>query len=93
MLQALDDNIIVKIIYEKQRGNLIIPDSANIYKKYNGKVFGLVESVGPRYPYDIKPGQIVSFRRHEGKVIKFEGEIYLKLREEWVDAKLYEEEK
>jgi len=26
---------------------------------------------GPRYPYDVKPGQIVSFRRHEGKVIEY----------------------
>ena len=88
MLQALNDNIIVKVIYEKQRGSLIIPDQANIYKKYNGKVFGLVESVGPRYPYDVKPGQIVSFRRHEGKAIEFEGSIYLKLKEKWVDSVL-----
>ncbi len=86
MLQALHDTIIVKIIYEKQRKNIIIPDSANIYKKYNGKIFGLVESVGPRYPYDVKPGQIVSFRRHEGKVIEFDGAIYLKLKEKWVDC-------
>jgi co-chaperonin GroES (HSP10) len=90
MLQALHDTIIVKPTYEETRSDIIIPQSAKQFKQYHGEVRGLVVSVGPEYPYrkDLKPGDVVTFQRHEGFTFQYQGEKYLKVREKWIHGKV-----
>lgn len=92
MLQAIGKNIVIIPIYEKQRGCIVIPESAK-FKKYDGFVYGLVESVGSRFGLKfagekLKRGDKVIIQRNEGKVIRFEGQEYLKVKEERVMARL-----
>lgn len=83
MLQAIRNTVIVKPIYEDQRSQILLPEYSPVYKKYHGFVYGIVISIGSRYPYKdyIKPGDKVLFRRHEGKPIYENGELYLVLTE------------
>jgi len=87
MLQALRDEIIVKPVFVERKGVLVIPKSALKYKQYDGEVYGEVISIGPKYPYNLKPGDKVIWQRHEGKKIIFEGETYLILKARWVQAR------
>jgi co-chaperonin GroES (HSP10) len=80
MLQALRNEVIVKPIYVKQQGLIVIPQGALKFKQYDAEVYGLVESVGPRYPYELKAGDLIIFERHEGTRIKYQGENYLRLK-------------
>lgn len=86
MLKVLGNNILATLIYEEKRGGVLIPGGSVVFKKYHGFVYGKVVAVGPEYPYDVKPGDKILIRRHEGKSFKYEGKTYLKLKERWVDA-------
>lgn len=90
MLQALRDEIIVKSVFVKQEGSILIPDCGQEYKQYHGEVVGEVISVGKDYKYNLKPGDKIVFVRHEGKRIKFGGELYLVLKARWVMGKVNE---
>ena len=86
MLQALRDNVIVKPIYEEQKGSIIIPKSAEVFKQYHGFVMGEVVSIGKKYPYPLKAGDRVLWRRHEGKKVYEDGQLYFVLKERWVES-------
>ena len=86
MLQVLKDNIIIKPIFEEHKGKIILLSHRTEFKQYHGFVYGVVMAVGPKYPYELKAGDKILFRRHEGKRIYIDRELYLVLREEWVDA-------
>ena len=88
MLQAMRDMVIVKPVYEEHRGNIVIPKSAKQFKQYHGSVIGIVVSVGPKYLYELKAGDRVIWRRHEGKKVYENRELYFALKEKWVEAKL-----
>jgi co-chaperonin GroES (HSP10) len=83
-LQALRDEIIVRPVYEKQKGLVIIPKSAIKFKQYDGQVFGEVLSVGKRHKLGVKIGDIISWVRHEGKKIIHQGQVYFAIRERWI---------
>ena len=93
MLQALKDNVIVRPIYEERKGNIIIPEGAKVFKQYHGFVVGEVVSVGKRYPYPLKAGDRVLWRRHEGKKVFEDGKLYFVLKERWVEAVYHEDTK
>lgn len=86
MPKAVNDDVIVKPIYEKESAHgIILPDQA---KAYSGEFHGLVVSVGPENKYGLKKNQKVLFSRHEGIPIRENDEDYLRLRKEWVLAVL-----
>jgi len=104
MLRALRDEVIVKPIYEDKVGSIIIPEflrkskkdaGHGEYRQYHGFVYGVVESVGPRYKNtfqgrQLQKGDKVLWRRHEGQRIYVEGQEFILLKEKWVEA-VYEE--
>lgn len=98
MLQALKDNIIVKPFYKKRISNLFIPETAVKFKQYDGFVYGEVMSIGRKFEIrfagtQLKVGDKVLWRRHEGVPIHHEGERYLKLKGKWIDGKIIEDAK
>ena len=88
MLQALRDEIIVRPIFEKHKGLVIIPQSAKKYKQYDGQVFGEVLSVGLRHKLGVQAGDRICWMRHEGKKIVYQGNVYFAVRERWVMGKI-----
>lgn len=90
MIQAVRDQIIVKTVYDEKVGSIFIPDKKGA-KEYHSGFYGLVISVGPKYPYDVKPGDKIYYRRHEGKNIYYEGEWYKALKSRWVEGKMADE--
>lgn len=87
MLQAVRDIVLVEPVYEKQSGLIWIPDQA---QKQNSDFYGIVISLGPECPIkdEIKSGDKIIFRRHEGTPIEHEGKKYLALQPKWVEAKM-----
>jgi len=86
MIQATEDRICVKVQYQERYGSILLPDQS---KKYNGPFYGEIISIGPDYPYkEIKPGDKLVFRRHEGFPITVGDEDYLVLRERWCEGLL-----
>ena len=85
-LQALADKVIVRQEYEKEINGILIPKTARKHQLYDGSIKYIVVSVGPEYPYDLKEGDEVIVRKHEGKKILSQSEEYLVLKERWVEA-------
>lgn len=84
MPRAVNDDVIVKLIHEKESAHgIIIPDQA---KANDAEFHGLVVSVGPENKEGLKKGQKVLFMRHEGIQISEDGETYHRLRREWILA-------
>lgn len=89
MIQALGSTIIVRPVYdEKPSPQILLPKSCPRYKLYHGAIHGEVLAVGPKYPYDLKVGDKILWRRHEGKPIRVENELLFVLSEKWVEGKL-----
>ncbi|MCU0822110.1 MAG: hypothetical protein MUC95_06515 [Spirochaetes bacterium] len=93
--QAIRNTVIVKVIYQDLACGLIIPSTANTWKKYHGDIKYQVVSVGPDFKYkdDIRSGDYVILQRHEGKgereykaIVGIDG-VYLTVRDRWVLAK------
>ena len=84
MIKAVRDTVIVRVIYAEKTGLIEIPDQA---KQYSGNFCGRVISVGPDYKYDLKAGDKVYFRRHEGHKVIIDDITYLSLRSKWCIAK------
>lgn len=87
-LKAVRNCVIVKLLYDEKIGSIVVPETA---KQYSGSFTGKVVAIGPEYRYDLKVGDKVYFRRHEGHRIRYRGENYLSLRSRWVFAKEVEE--
>lgn len=93
MLQALRNEIIVRPIYEeKTRSGIIVPQWARQYKLYHGSIVGEVISVGPdsKFKDEIKVGDKIYWRRHEGKKVWYERKLYFAVKERWVMGKVIE---
>ena len=84
MLQALRDEVIIKPLFEENKGLIEIPAGALKYKQYDGQVFGEIVSIGQKYPYKLQIGDKITFQRFEGVKFIYEGVIYLKLKSKWV---------
>ena len=54
------------------------------FRLYHGFIYGIVHSVGKDYKYELKPGDKIIFQRHEGKLIIYQREEYIKLKSRWV---------
>jgi len=96
MLQAVGQNYIIKPVWEKEAGKFRfwVPERG-VWAQYNGFVYGIVISTGPKckLTYQDKPlqsGMKIIFLRHEGKPIKYDGELYYKMKERWVQAVIEE---
>lgn len=90
-IRPLHDRLIVKRLSEeeKTKGGIIIPDTAKekpqeaeVIAVGNGKVL----EDGKKVPLDVKVGDKVLFSKYSGTEIKFEGEEYLIMREEDIQA-------
>ena|SRR3989338_6806540 len=90
-LRPLHDRLIVKRLTEeeKTKGGIIIPDTAKekpqeaeVIAVGNGKVL----DDGKKVPLDVKVGDKILFSKYSGNEVKIEGEEYLILREEDVQA-------
>lgn len=90
-IRPLHDRIIVKRLdeEEKTKGGIIIPDSAK-EKPQEAKVLavgnGKVLEDGKVLPLDVKVGDKVLFSKYSGTEIKLQGEEYLILKEDDVQA-------
>ena len=90
-IRPLHDRLIVKRLSEEQKtkGGIIIPDTAK-EKPQEGEVLavgnGKVSEDGKRVALDVKVGDKVLFSKYSGTEIKVEGEEYLIMREEDVQA-------
>ena len=82
-IKAVRDMVIVECVYEEKKNTLYIPDNA---KQYHGDFYGVVIAIGPDYKHDLKVGQKVMFRRHEGTKVIIDNKEYLALKEKWVEA-------
>jgi len=86
MIKAVRDTIIVSVEYAEKIGSVIVPDQA---KQYHGSFTGKVIAIGQEYPYqdELKVGDTIWFRRHEGHKVIVGDKTYLSLRNKWVVAK------
>ncbi|MCP5464544.1 MAG: co-chaperone GroES [Deltaproteobacteria bacterium] len=90
-IRPLHDRLIVKRLEEEQKtkGGIIIPDSAKekpqeaeVLAVGNGKTL----EDGKNQPLDVKVGDKILFSKYAGTEIKVEGEDYLILKEDDVQA-------
>lgn len=90
-IRPLYDRLIVKRLSEeeKTKGGIIIPDTAKekpqeaeVIAVGNGKIL----EDGKKVPLEVKVGDKVLFSKYSGTEIKLEGEEYLILREEDIQA-------
>ncbi len=95
-LKPLHDRILVQRLEseEKTAGGIIIPDSAQ-EKPSRGVVVSVGEGrrddSGERKPLDVKVGDKVLFSKYGGTEVKVEGEEYLLMREEDIQAIIIED--
>ena len=91
MLQAIHKTIVIKpVLEEKKYGGLIIIPEAKGARMYHSSYYGSVVSISPqsRWKDELKVGDKIIYRRHEGKKVKDDGELFLVMRDEWVLARL-----
>jgi chaperonin GroES len=90
-IRPLHDRLIVKRLDEehKTKGGIIIPDSAK-EKPQEGEVLavgnGKILEDGKKVPLDVKVGDKVLFSKYSGNDIKIDGEEYLIMREDDIQA-------
>lgn len=90
-IRPLHDRLIVKRLTEeeKTKGGIIIPDSAK-EKPQEAEVIavgsGKALEDGKIRPLDVKVGDKILFSKYSGNEIKIDGEEYLILREDDVQA-------
>lgn len=90
-VRPLHDRIIVKRLEEEQKtkGGIIIPDSAK-EKPQEGEVLavgnGKVLDDGKKIALDVKVGDKILFSKYSGTEIKVDGEEYLIIKEDDVQA-------
>ena len=86
MIQALKDFVIVRQKYAEESSGIIIPETANKHKLYDGKIKYIVESVGPDYPWRLRRGDMIEIVRHEGIKFVHEGVDYWKVKARWIEG-------
>lgn len=90
-IRPLHDRLIVKRLDEEQKtkGGIIIPDTAK-EKPQEGEVLavgnGKILDDGKKIPLDVKVGDKVLFSKYSGTDIKLDGEEYLILKEDDIQA-------
>lgn len=90
-IRPLHDRIVVKRLDEEQKtkGGIIIPDSAK-EKPQEGEVLavgnGKILDDGKVMRLDVKVGDKVLFSKYSGTEIKLEGEEYVIMREDDIQA-------
>src|SRR3989338_7038625 len=90
-IRPLHDRLVVKKRSgeSKSKGGIIIPDTAK-EKPQEGEVIaignGKVLDDGKKLPLDVKVGDKILFSKYSGTEIKIEGEEYLIMKEEDVQA-------
>lgn len=90
-IRPLHDRIIVRRLEEEQKtkGGIIIPDTAK-EKPQEGEVLavgnGKILEDGKVLPLDVKVGNKVLFSKYSGTEIKIDGEEYLIMKEDDIQA-------
>ena len=87
LISARGNYVIVEPVYEKTVGSIILPDGV---EKREANCWGLVVSVGPEFKYEVKTGDKVIFRRHEGYEIEENGKKLLCLKGRWILTQMEE---
>jgi chaperonin GroES len=84
-IKPLHDRVIVRRRAERERGGIIIPDTAT-EKSQDGEVLavgdGKLREDGNRQPMDVKVGDLVVFSKYGGSDITIDGEDFLILKED-----------
>ena len=87
MIKAADPFIIIKPEYEEKIGSIIIPETNESRKRYSG-YSGEVIAVCDKCKLDVKVGDKITYRRHEGFKVKYKGKEYIAINSErWLEAK------
>lgn len=87
MFRALHNRVIIKPFYQQYQGKVILPKYCPEFKLYYGYVYGEVVAIGDEYPYkELKAGDKILWRRHEGKKFVYDNQVYFNLQEKWVQA-------
>src|SRR5713101_1036295 len=90
-VRPLHDRLVVRRIEEKERGGIIIPDTAK-EKPQEGEVLavgnGKILDNGTKVALDVKVGDKILFGKYSGTDIRLDGEDVLILREDEVLAVL-----
>lgn len=90
-IRPLHDRLIIKRLTEEEKtaGGIIIPDSAK-EKPQEGEVVavgnGKILDDGKKCPLEVKVGDKVLFSKYSGNEIKVDGQEYLIMKEEDVQA-------
>ena len=90
-IRPLHDRIIVRRLEEEQKtkGGIIIPDTAK-EKPQEGQILavgnGKILEDGKVLPLDVKVGDKVLFSKYSGTEIKIDGEEYLIMKEDDIQA-------
>ena len=90
-IRPLHDRLIIKRLTEEEKtaGGIIIPDSAK-EKPQEGEVVavgnGKILEDGKKCPLEVKVGDKVLFSKYSGNEIKVDGQEYLIMKEEDVQA-------
>jgi len=84
-LQAIQDQVIVKLHHSEKVGKIYIPEKS---KAYNADYYWEIIAVGPDEKFGLKVGDKVMGPRHEGKPIEHENEKYLSLKSKHLWGKI-----
>lgn len=90
-IRPLQDRLIIKRLSEEEKtaGGIIIPDSAK-EKPQEGEVVavgnGKILDDGKKCPLEVKVGDKVLFSKYSGNEIKVDGQEYLIMKEEDIQA-------
>ncbi len=87
-LKAHGNTVIIRAVYDEKVGSIIIPDTDTNTRERNAGYHGEVIAVGPKYKYDINPGDCILYFRQEGRKIYVDGELLFVLQERAILAKM-----
>ena len=86
ILAAPADMVLIDPVYDGMAEGSKIIFLADRDKEYVGNYWGIIVSVGPEYPWILKTGDKIRFRRHEGVKVEVDGKKLLSLKSKWVDG-------
>ncbi len=85
MFKVSSDLILIETIYDGTVSSGLL-DVHDRDKEYIGDFYGIVVALGPDYKDNLKKGDKIRFRRHEGWKVEHEGKKYLVIKKRWADV-------
>ena len=84
--KAIGKFLIIEPVFERYKGNILLPKYSPEYKQYYGQIYGIVLAIGEKsvWKNELNIGDKIIFQRHEGFRFIYERKMYLKLKDKWV---------